>query len=449
MPSRKRDRKNEPASKSTASNSAAKRARTADAEKTEKTFRCVDRLDEVYSDLFIIWSQTMTLQQRKFLTSQLGELMRLQSARPLLLDKDMKFYRHMIKRPISLSTMRNTLVDGAYTSVSDFCADFKIIITNVHLAFGESGSRPMDARRLFRCFCKRMRKCPTGPEGETAYDYDRRVTRFVGSQTTDVKTKAPKLSSERLEVISIGSDEDQLDEVATETETDHSEDFLSDSVFLDDELEDYAVVETSISLGLVQGEPFFSQQTAKTPEPDDLDEEARQLHKEIEERQQKLADMAEKKKLLAEIRDLDNKKAEVDDKNSETERQLEQLNSNMEDCFMETHKLHFRSQSLKQRWSQNQQEKGRFQQESERLRQETERNQHEMRIVSQEKGTLELELEEYNQTANKLDSDQAKIEGDRQLVLEDGVQLRKRRDELENQRAIAKKKLEELNSGNF
>ncbi|KAH0269330.1 hypothetical protein KCU91_g8801, partial [Aureobasidium melanogenum] len=456
MSNRKRARRAELDVKSATPKSSTKRAKTSDTNTSDKNFYRVERAC-TYNHVLVVWSQPMTPRQQDFLVRQMTEMRRLMSSNGLLTAEAAIRHLPSIENPLDLTTMRTYLEADRYSSVTDFCADFKRMITDVHLQYGQDDNRSIVARKLLRSFCERIRHCPTGPNGESARDYGEKAIKCLESRIVNATTKVTTPSSEEIEVINIASDTDELAETTIQVDTASFINTFNDrhSDTSDYEPEDDVSDAEVDSSSLTQDEPASVTRAAKTPEPDDLDDETRQLQKEIEERQQKLANMAEKKKLLAGIKDLDTEKAELDDKIPELEKQLWQVRSKVQDCRNMIGANHNDEKKIFDAidWHDGErvrlhQESERLEQESERLRQESQKCRQRIEVHKHEVEELGLVESGYRQRHNALlaEKQQAKEQG-RQILQNEG-QLKERRDQLENQRAIAKKKLDALSNGN-
>lgn len=451
MSSRKRARRVELDVRSAAPQSSTKRAKTTTADTTVKTFRKIERLC-VYDHVLVVWSQPMTQKQQDFLRNQMNILVKQKSVTDLNSFWDVASESDTIKKPMQLSTIKAILEAGRYSSVTDLCTDFKIMITDVHLVCGESGPMLTAARRLFRSFCERMRNCPTGPGGKSVRDCGREAIKLMESQITNATTKVTKPPSEETEVIDIASDTDELEETTIPFDT---ASFINTFSYRDDyeSEDDFSGAEVDVQSS-TQDESAPGMRIAKTPEPDDLDDETRQLQKEIEERQQKLANMAEKKKLLAEIRDLDAEKAGLDDKIPELKKQLEQISSKVQDCrnmIVANHNDKKKTFDAID-WHDGErvrlhQESERLERESERLRQESQKCRQRIEIHKQEVEKLGLVESGYRQRHNALLAEEQQAKEQSRQILQNEDQLKERRDQLEDQRAFAKKKLDALSNG--
>lgn len=344
----------------------------------------------------------MTQQQKKFLDGTLKDLLKIKSAadfdKPPTGEQKSR-WPETIKKPMDLSTMIKLLETNEYHKVTDFCADFKIMITNAHLIHGESHGVSAAARRLFICFKDRMRGCPTGVDGTEAGAYGKYTMTLLESLIPNVTTdKAIQSSSDKPKATDFNHDTNET---------------------------------------TAANRPTAVSETSKTPEPDDLDDEATKLHEEIEERQQKLLNMAEKRKLLAEIKTLDMGKVELEGKFSASRCQYELLDVELRERGkeIETHRDEGATVLQNQAWLGKERE--RLEQESERIRQEIER-------VRQSKENIDLKAKEYFKERQRLMSEERQVKKRREQVVENCTKLVERIEGLESQRTTAKKKLDAL-----
>lgn len=137
--------------------------------------------------------------------------------------------------------------------------------------------------------------------------YSEHEIKHMAAQITDAASNATKQSSEKIEIISIDdSDTNDYDPMSFEfDECEEESEMVSRNPDTSHaQFEDPSVVAfcSSISWPLDKPPHIPILEATKTFEPDNLDEETRQLQQEIEEHQQKLARMMEKKRLLAEIK---------------------------------------------------------------------------------------------------------------------------------------------------
>lgn len=402
MSSQKRDRDVELAPESVTSYLSTKRARNDNAQATEKKFARVENICSYYDHLLVVWSRPMTQKQKKFLDETLKGLLKIKSAvdfeKPPTTEQ-MSRWPKTIKKPMDLSTMINLLENNEYHTVTDFSADFKVMITNAHLIHGENHDVSAAARRLLTSFKDRMRGCPTGVDGTEAREYGERTMTLLESLIPNVTAdKAIQASSDKPEAIN---------------------------------------VDPNTSKVAAANRPAAVSEMRKTPEPDDLDDEATKLQKEIEERQQKLVNMAEKKKLLAEIKTLDMEKVELEGKFPGTRSLYALLDSALQERGkdIETHRDENDALLRSQAWHVRECE--RLERESERLRQEIER-------VRQSKESIDLKAKEYIEKRQRLMLEKRQVKERRAQVVEDYHKLVDRIDGLESQRTIAKKKLDAL-----
>jgi chromosome segregation ATPase len=91
----------------------------------------------------------------------------------------------------------------------------------------------------------------------------------------------------------------------------------------------------------------------------------------------------------------------------------------------------------------------RHQRQSERLQQASERFRRESEVHRQEEEKLRPTVNAYIQKTFALDAEQDQIEEQGRQVMESDAQLKERRDEIEDQRAIAKKRFDELSNGSI
>jgi chromosome segregation ATPase len=147
--------------------------------------------------------------------------------------------------------------------------------------------------------------------------------------------------------------------------------------------------------------------------------------------------MAEKKKLLAEIRDLNTETAALDGEIPEMEEKFRQIYAEVEDCRKNGDKAMEDAKATLDSSDWHNQERERLQKEIERLWQESEKHR-------QEGIKLASVSEEHFQKAKTLLLERDQIQEQGAQVLGHCIQLKNRRDQLETQRATAKKKLEEL-----
>jgi hypothetical protein len=88
-------------------------------------------------------------------------------------------------------------------------------------------------------------------------------------------------------------------------------------------------------------------------------------------------------------------------------------------------------------------------QQSQRLQQESERCHRESEVHRQEDERLRPTVNMYIEKVAVLHLERNQMEKQSSQVAETDAQLKKRRDEIENQRAIAKKKFDELSNGSI
>jgi hypothetical protein len=416
-----------------ASGSTNKRTKVDDADTSEPKHHRKNHLDILHDSLLLVWSQPMTERQKSFLTKQMEEMAILKSATDLFKPHTLKhipFYAKKVKGPMNFSAMKSLLDTGGYSSVADLVTDFGIMMSIFTWINNRKKEDSAPARRLTKCFCRRMDYCPTGPDGEPSISYDTDALKLMATQMTNATIPFIGPSRDYSKDISIDdSDESGVDDV------------LNNSDILHDELRRSSSIQVSDPPSSVQNEPLPISVpiNAKTPEPDDLDIEARQLQKEIEERQQKLAKMVEKKRLLAETRDVDTEKAAIAGQISETKQQAGQLEAKMQDC--------------RQKITTLDQERGKCHkavlwhgQEIVRLLQEIERLQREFETHLKEEERLGSIVDKYSQDMNALESERNQIQEQSRQVIETDAQLNDRWRRIEDRRAIATKRLDELNN---
>jgi hypothetical protein len=443
MSNRKRDREVELGKQSTASTPTDKRARLDNADTHDKAYDYKDYIDNFDCDLLIVWSQKITDNQKRFLTIKIEELVRLRSAADFIKPhsgKSMPRDARSTKKSMDFSTMRSLLNTGKYSSVKDLVVDFSKMISNV--AEGLNHDESVIARRLLKCFCDRMKDCPTGPDGGSMKAYNKHDLKLMAAQITDAASKVTKQSSKDSEVISIeDSDSDKGDEVAIEPETIRYDVAFNDLALYYEGLTSNPSIPFDSASRMPNEFPTTSKsETAKTPEPDDFDEETRQLQKEIQERQQKLANMAEKKKLLAEIKDLDTATAALDSEIPEANEQFKQIELKVRDLGQEEDAALRESKEALDSSDWHYKQRERLQKEIERLHDEYEKHQ-------QEEARLCSVTDEHLQKAKAVLTQKKQVQEQAAQVLDSCIQLKDRRDRLENQRATAKSRLEELGHG--
>jgi hypothetical protein len=332
---------------------------------------------------------------------------------------------------MNLSAMKSLLETGGYSSVADLVTDFGIMMSIFTWINNRKKEDSAPARRLTKCFCRRMDYCPTGPDGEPSISYDTDALKLMATQMTIDTTQVVEPWWHEVVVVSIeDSDESGVNDVSNDSNISH------------DELESHSSIGVSDLLSSVQDEPLpiAVPANAKTPEPEDLDDETRQLQKEIEERQRKLAKMAEKRRLLTEIKNLDIKKAGIEVKIPETEEQLKQLTSKTQDYHKQIDSVMDDGKLAADTRDWYDEESMRLQKESERLQQESE-------IHRLESIRFRSEADECQRKMDTLLSERKQVDDQRDEVLWDSLHLHGDLLEVEDQRALAKKKLEELALG--
>jgi hypothetical protein len=413
-----------------------KRTKPNDVDTSGPTHRRAKRDREFYESLVLVWSQPMTVYQQNFLTKHMEELVGLKSAANFIKTHTEKHMPHQAKKTNKardLTIMKSLLITGGYSSVAEVFTDFRDMILNVTRTNEWTHVISVDARRLFRCFCGRMKLCPTGPDGAPYNSYGRDGIKLIAT------TQAIKPSSDRSVIISIeDSDESEVEGVINHSDT------------LPNENQYHSLADISDKLLSMPDEPPPTPilAIAKTPGPSDRDDEGtRQLSKEIEECQQKLARMVEKKRLLQEIRDLDIEKAAIDVEIPEMEEQLKQLTSKTHDYHKQIDSVMEDGKAFADSRDWHDQESIRLQQESEKLQRKSEKCRQESVTHRQENERLRSIADEYQRKMDAFHLLREQSENQSNQVLSDGSQLRHRRDQIEDQRAIAQKKLEELAHG--
>ena len=290
---------------SDAPSTAKKRARLDDADTRDKSYIHMDHLIPHYETVLVIWSQPMTGEQQRYLIKYMRELVKLKSAADLMKPCSGKHLAKAIKKPLSLSAIKLRLDVGRFSTIAELFTNFETMIKNVLSTNGEDHKASVAATKLFKCFCRRMRYCPFGPHRKPMHEYAEHDIKLLASQITDAASKATKRSSEKLESIDIDdSNTNEFDLMASESDSDVSEDESEQASHKTTttraELEGPSVVALCSSISWPLNEPphipIF--ETTKTYDPNSLDEEARQLQQEIEERQQKLANMVQKLSLI-------------------------------------------------------------------------------------------------------------------------------------------------------
>jgi hypothetical protein len=278
MLNRKREREVELGDVSAAPTAAKKCARLDKADMPVETYRHMRCISPHYEFALVIWSQPMTELQKCFLIQNMKEMAKLKSAADLI---NMPPYASGTTKPMDLSTMRSLLDNSGYSSVTDFITCFRAMVVNkIQL----DGKHDAAAVRLFKCLCERMKYCPTGPDGKMMTLYARHDLKVMAAQITEVASHIAKQSSEKLEVIDIDdSDADGRDEVAGEPDTKESEVAFDDyNLTFEDIKAQYAAALNSTSLMQNETPTASGSGSSETLEPDDSDEETRQLQKEIE-----------------------------------------------------------------------------------------------------------------------------------------------------------------------
>lgn len=442
MSNRKRDCEAEPEDDPAISAPTNKRTKPNNVDTSGPTHRRAKRDQEFYDSLILVWSHPMTVYQQNFLTKHMEELVGLKSAANFIkthTEKHMPHHAKKTNKARDLTIMKSLLITGGYSSVAEVFTDFRDMILNLTRTNEWTHVISVDARRLFRCFCGRMKLCPTGPDGAPYNSYGRDGIKLMASQMKSATTQAIEPSSDRSVIISIeDSDESEVEGVINHSDT------------LPNENPYYSLADISDKLLSMPDEPPPTPILAigKTPGPGDRNnEETRQLSEEIEECQQKLARMVEKKRLLQEIRDLDVEKTATDVEIPETEDQLKQLTSKIHDYNkqIDTATEDGKAAAGSRDW--HDQESIRLQQESERLQRESENCRQESVTHRQENERLRSVADECQRKMRAFHLLREQAENQSNQALSDGSQLKHRRDQIEDQRAIAQKKLEELAHG--
>lgn len=454
MSSWKRYREAESDSESDSTTPTIKRPRLDVAHPSGPTCYRAEHSDMVREYLLVIWSQPMTEHQKSFLTKKMEELVTLKSAADFLEPRTVKHmlvYVKKIKGPTDLDIIRNLLDTGGYPSVTDLLIDFVTMIHNVIWINGCKRHDPAPARRFLKCFCDRLKHCPVGPHEKPMATYTRNDIRLMASDITGVSAKASTPSSDKPHVASI--DDHVIDELVIPSiagDADKFEDAFGNHNMTSNDIVGSTFVDISDSLFWIRDEPLQTSEAedTKTFEPGDRDEEARQLSKDIEDCQMKLAKLEEKNRLLTEIKDLDTEKAAIESRLPEIEKQWKQLGSKVSDynTMIGTVRKDEKTAAESRYW--HDQESVRLQQESERLQRESEDRRRESETHREEIEKFCSIGDECKQKMRVLRSEkqQVEIQHDR-LLLKHG-ELRDKRDTIQDQRIIAKKKLDELKNGN-
>lgn len=435
MPSQKRDRGAELVPESVASHIPMKRARTESSHAADEDFTFTVRTSNGYSrPLLIVWSLSMTHHQKIYLTRNVKEMIKLKSASDLIRPpnkNDWPRWAKNSKKPMDLSTMRDLLMCGQYSSVTDFVTDFWNMICTVLQINGWDHDKSVRALTVLQWFRRRLKFCPIGSGRQTMLRCDDAEIKRMASQIEDDMIHVSEPTPEKLDVISVSdSDAREYAELTEDSEAGDLENAFNDSGMSHDKSDGQSP----------------STYDTKTPESDDLDKETQQLQREIEERQQKLANMAEKKRILAEIKDLDTGKAAIDDQLPETKRQAEQLQSKIQDCCQRITTLTNEYNGPYQASLWRRSEIIRLQRQRERLQLESESCRRASEVHRQEEERLGAVVNDYLQRITTLDLEQKQVQEQSRQAIEIEAQLEDERDRIENQRVIAKKKLAELNS---
>lgn len=435
MPSQKRDRGAELVPESVAPHIPMKRARTESSHAADEDFKFTVRTRNGYSrPLLTVWSLSMTRHQKIYLTRIVKELIKLKPASDLIRPpnkNDWPRWAKNSKEPMDLSTMRSLLIIGKYSSVTGLVTDFWNMICTVLQINGWDHDKSARALTILQCFRQRMRYCPVGPGRRSMWSHDDAEIRRMASQVEDDMIHVSEPTPEKLDVISI-SDSDAR-EHAESTEDSEAGDY------------DCPFIDSDMSHEKSDGHSPTTHDT-KTPEPDDLQKATQQLQREIDERQQKLANLAEKKRILAEIKDLDTGKAAIDNQLPETKRQAEQLQFKIQDCCQRITTLTNEYNGPYQASLWRRSEIMRLQRQRERLQLESESCRQASEVHRQEDERLSAVVNDYLQRITALDLEQKQVQEYSRQAIETEAQLKDERDRIENQRAIAKKKLDQLNS---
>ncbi|KAI4846781.1 ribosomal protein L1, partial [Aureobasidium sp. EXF-8845] len=421
----KRDREVDLEDESDTSTPTNKRTRLDDADTS-------DHAQIVDGYLLIVWSQPMTEHQKIFLIEKMEGWIKLKSAADFIephTGEHTTYHTKKIKKPMDLSTMRSLLIGGGYSSVRDLVIDFRVMINNVLQTTSWTPERLMVAGRFWKCFCDRMKSCPTGPQGEEMATYSKSAIRIMASEILDISTKTSTPPSE----ISVAVDDS--DRILLDGFIDHS-------YVLSEETQGHSFINDPASPFSIHNKPphMSGSEATKTPEPDDQDEETRQLSREIEECQQKLAKMVVKKTLLERIRKLDTKMAEVNVEIPEMEEDSRHIVSEIQNLGHKGDAAQKEAEAALDLGDWHNEQREMLQKEAERLWNEGEQHR-------QEKEKLCTVSIKHLDKAQALLPERDQVQERGAQVLNDCVRLKTRRDQLDSERAIAKRELDELNDG--
>jgi myosin heavy subunit len=384
------------------------------------------------SSLLIVWSQPMTKQQKSFLTGEMEEWVKLKSAANLIKSRSRGrtiLDARKIKRHMDLSTIRGNLESDKYSAVRDFVLDFRLMVGNAFRTRSLAHEVSMAALQLFRIFCLVMRFCPTGPHNQQMATYSEDSMRLMASEIKVIPIKTTT-STPSTSVAIEDSDQSLAD------------DAIKHFGALLEELQGQSSVDVSDSSSQMQIKPprISGLRAAKMPEPDDADEEMRKLSKEIEERQQKFGKMVEKKRLSEEIKNLDTEKLAIEVEIPQTTEQIKKLHSKVKDCCKLIDSVRETSEAAVNSRERHNRESVRLSEESKRLKQESE-------MHRQENTKFSLAVGMYERKIAALQSERDEMSRESDEAENTNAQLKMRRDQIEGQRATAKKNLEELNNG--
>jgi hypothetical protein len=427
MTSQKRDREVELDNASATSTPTNKRTRL----NTSGPADHVPDYPNVYdSSLLIVWSQPMTEQQKRFLTEKMAGWVKLKSAANLIkpyTEHDAK----KIKRPMNLCIMRTYLDADKYSAVRDLVLDFRLMIGNVFRICSWTQKESLLALRLFQIFCVEMKYCPTGPHDEQMATYSEDAMRLMASKIRVISTKTSTSTPSKSVAI------DDSDQSLTD-------DAIKYFGVLLEELQGHSFVDVSNSSSRMPYKPsrIFKSEAIQTLEPEDQDEEMRQLSTEIEKCQQKFDKMVEKKRLSEEIKNLDTEKIAIEVEIPQTSEQIRQLHSKAADCCKLIASAKENSKAAVNSRDQHDRESVRLLEESKRLQQESQ-------VHRQENERFDLAVGKYQRKIDALQSERDEMRRQSDQAENTNAQLMKRRDQIEDQRATAKKKLDELNNNSI
>jgi hypothetical protein len=439
MSCQKRDREVELGNESASLHPTNKRTRLDGKDESGNILHHKDHPDIVDDSVLEIWSQSMTEQQKAFLMEQMETLVNVRSAADFIepqTRKHMTLHAKKIKKPRDLSTMKSLVDAGEYSSVTELVTDFRIMISNALRINTWKSERLMVVGTLWKCFCYRMKCCPTGPQQEQMATYSRDAIKLMASEIRDSSTKTSTPSSEK-SMATGNSDEAEVQDVSEYIIDDSEVQYVFDHL---DEIVEGTLTVFSESPSLMQDEPPHPSRSgaAKTPEPGNLDDETRQLSEDIEECQQKLARMVGKKKLIREIRNLDTEKAAIDRKIPDMNEQLKQFKSKIQGCGKEITTIMEDSKAAANSRDWHDQESIRLQNESTRLQRESESHQ-------KENERLRLVVDGYQHKVGALETERDQMLEQHEQAGDTKLELRERRNQIEDQQAVSKRDLDELN----